>query len=135
MSAKPTGRKQVAATEAKPLDHWEALASPGGLANTPSFDVRMGGLGPCSRQESRQVEKQSGMWGGSCSHLEGRGQCQQGRGVHCPESLQDLLVRHHEVIPHHCTLVQLGLEDCLFRGLQAPQAMYMKLCSRKRDRI
>lgn len=39
------------------------------------------------------------------------------------------------VIPHHCTLVQLGLEDCLFRGLQAPQAMYMKLCSRKRDRI
>lgn len=50
-SAKPTGRKQVAATEAKPLDHWEALASPGGLANTPSFDIRMGGLGPCSRQE------------------------------------------------------------------------------------
>lgn len=38
--------------------------------------------------------------------------------------------------PHfpHCAVVQLGLEDGLFRGLQAPHARNMKMCHTERER-
>lgn len=76
-------------------------------------------------------EEEPGAWGGSYPHPEGWGKCQQ-IGKPRAESLQDL----QPPPPHfpHCALVQLGLEDGLFRGLQAPHARNMKMCHTQRER-
>lgn len=68
-------------------------------------------------------EKEPGIWGGSCPQPEGRGA--QARVAAGPPG---------EAIRHptpNRALVQLGLEDCLFRGLPAPQATNRKRICRE----